>query len=128
MKISDLEGKEKGKMEDLLESKSTELGMDTYEGHEAGGDYKLLKDLIGICYNCKSLNYCKTEFQNVFAKCGHYEMRLYGQNRIVECNQHTPRGVLSLAEMYSLATLIDLDEPMVKGFISQDPKFMKKKD
>ena len=84
MKISDLEGKEKGKMEDLLESKSTELGMDTYEGHETGGDYKLLKDLIGIGYNCKSLNYCKTEFLNVFAKCGHYEMRLRGQNRIIE--------------------------------------------
>jgi hypothetical protein len=126
MKISDLEGKEKTNMEELLESKSTELGVDSYEGH-SGGDYKLLKDLIGICYNCKSLNYCKTEFQNVYARCGHYEMILHGQNRIVECNNHTPRGVLSLTEMYSLATLIDLDKPMVKGFISTDPKLMSKK-
>jgi len=126
-KLSDLEEKDKQIIENELEAKSTALGMDSYDSYAGGNDLKLLKDFIGICADCKSLQYCKTEFGNVFARCSHYEMRLTGQNRITECTCHDPKGVLSLQEMYAMAHLIDTDPPSVKGFISKDPKFIKKK-
>jgi hypothetical protein len=126
-KLSDLESEVKQQIENELEAKSSELGMDAYDSYSGGNDLKLLKDFIGICADCKSLQYCKTEFGKVFAKCSHYEMKLSGQNRITECTCHDPKGVLSLQEMYAMAHLIDADPLSVKGFISNDPKFRKKK-
>ena len=128
MKISDLDENAKKNVENLLDLKSNELGFDSYEPTSSGGSYKALKDMIGICFNCKSFSYCKTEFQNVFAKCLYYEIRLSGQNRIVECNNHTPRGILPLSDMQEIAILIDVNKPVTRGFISKDPKFLKKKD
>lgn len=127
-KISELESSDREAIEDELESKATELGLDTYDSYSKKGEMKVLSDMIGICASCKSLSYCSTEFGNVFATCGHFEMRLSGQNRITECNCHNQRGVLSLNEMQSIATLIDPDkEPSIKGFISHDPKLRKRK-
>jgi len=126
-KLSDLEKDVRDNIEEELESKATELGMDSYSSYAGGNDLKLLKDFIGICADCKSLQYCKTEFGKVFARCSHYEIGLTGQNRITECTCHDPKGILSLQEMYAMATLIDVDQPSVRGFISTDPKFMKKK-
>ena len=125
-KLSDLEKNTRDNIEEELESKATELGMDSYSSYAGGNDLKLLKDFIGICADCKSLQYCKTEFGKVFARCSHYEIGLTGQNRITECTCHDPKGVLSLQEMYAMATLIDADPPAIKGFISKDPKLMKK--
>lgn len=112
-------------IEEELESKATELGMDSYSSYSGGNDLKLLKDFIGICADCKSLQYCRTEFGKVFAKCSHYEIGLTGQNRITECTCHDPKGVLSLQEMYAIATLVDPEDQSVKGFISNDPRFRK---
>lgn len=125
-KLSDLEKNTRDNIEEELDSKATELGMDSYSSYVGGNDLKLLKDFIGICADCKSLQYCKTEFGKVFSRCSHYEIGLTGQNRITECTCHDPKGVLSLQEMYAMATLIDSDPPSVKGFISKDPKLMKK--
>ena len=70
--------------------------------------------------------YFKTKLGYVFAKCSHFEFRLNGQNRITDCNCHSPKGVLSLTEMYSMAYLIDPSEEKIEGFISKNPKLMKK--
>ena len=125
-KLSDLDKTDKENIEEELDSKATSLGLDSYTSYTGGNDLKLLKDIIGICSDCKSLQYCKAEFGSVFAKCCHYEIRLSGNNRIMECTCHDPKGVLSLQEMYAMATLIEADEPSIKGFISHDPKLMKK--
>ncbi len=126
-KLSELEEEDKSRIENELEAKSSELGMDSYDSYAGGNDLKLLKDFIGICADCKSLQYCKSEFGKVFARCSHYEMKLTGQNRIMECTCHDPKGVLSLQEMYAMAYLIDTDPPGTRGFISKDPKLMGKK-
>ena len=68
-----------------------------------------------------------TEFGKVFAKCAHFEFKLTGQNRITNCNCHSPKYVLSLTEMFSIAYLIEPDEVKTEGFISNNPKLMKKK-
>lgn len=125
-KFSELEQDEKRIIENELESKSQQIGMDAFESY-GSHEVSSLKELVGLCSNCKMLNYCKTEFGNVFAKCNEFEIRLTGQNRITECNMHSPKNVLTLTEMYSIAYLIDPSEEKVEGFISTNKRFMKKK-
>lgn len=123
-KFSDLENSEKQQIEHQLESLSTEIGLDPYESHGTK-DNNVLKNQIGMCYNCKFLQYCRTEFGNVFAKCSELEFKLSGQNRIEECNIHSPKNVLSLSEMYNMAYLIEASEGNVGGFITTEKKYMK---
>jgi hypothetical protein len=121
-KFSDLESDEKRLMEDELASKSQALGMSSYESYGINERQNLLEDMIGLCATCKSLQYCKTEFGNVFAKCMEFKIKLTGQNRITECNLHSPMRMLTLEEMYSIAYLIESDNSIIKGFISNDKK------
>lgn len=125
-KLADLEKTEKRNIEEQLESISSSMGMDVWEVYTQNGSV-ILQDLIGICYNCKNLNYCKTEFNSVHAVCTTFETKLSGQNRIVECNVHAPRGVMTLNDMYAIAYLIDPAEEKVEGFISNNPRLKKKK-
>jgi hypothetical protein len=117
IKLSDLEHEDKSQLQNELDGKSAALGMESYESY--GNALRTgLKDLIGICHDCKFLLYCKTEFGNVFAKCSELEIRLSGQNRIKECNLHAQRFAMSLNDMYSIAYLIDVDtNKKVQGFI-----------
>jgi hypothetical protein len=115
-KLSDLDKTERRAIEENLDTISASLGMDSYDSYSNSGDSSL-KDSIGICFNCKNLNYCRTEFDAVFARCERFEFKLSGQNRIVECNSHSPKGVMSLSEMYSIAYLIDPSEKKIKGFL-----------
>lgn len=126
-KLSEFEGSEKKDIESELESKSTEIGLDPWESHGTK-DNSILKNQIGICHNCKYLLYCRTEFGNVFAKCSELEFKLSGQNRIEECNIHTPRNVMTLNEMYNIAYIIETSDEKVKGFITTSKKYMKKKE
>jgi len=118
-KFSDIEEEEKKSLENELYSKSQAIGMDAYESY--GNDIQTgLKALLGMCANCKNLNYCKTEFGTVYAICSQFEYRLTGKNRITECNLHSPMGVLSLSEMYAIAYLIDPNkDKKIEGFISK---------
>jgi len=116
-KFSNVDKDQRRAIEEELESKSQSLGMDSYESY--GSDAQTgMKELVGMCYNCKNLNYCKTEFGTVHAVCAMFEFKLSGRNRITECNLHSPKNVLSLNEMYSIAYLIDPDtNKKVKGFV-----------
>jgi hypothetical protein len=51
-----------------------------------------------------------------------FKIKLTGQNRITECNLHSPMRMLTLEEMYSIAYLIESDNSIIKGFISNDKK------
>ena len=130
-KLSDLESGERHHIEEQLESQANLLGMDSYDSYEGGSDFKMLKDLVGLCANCRNLQYCKSEFaglDKIFARCSLFEFNLSLNNRITDCNCHNPRGVLSLNEMYAMATLVDADDSgKVKGFISTDKKLLKEK-
>lgn len=126
-KLADLEKTEKRNIEEQLESISSSMGMDVWESYGQNGSV-LMRDLIGMCYNCKNLNYCKTEFGNVYAVCTTFEFKLNGQNRITECNIHSPKGVLTLQDMYAMAYLIDPSEEKIEGFISKNPRFKQKKE
>jgi hypothetical protein len=117
-KFSTVDKDERESIEKELESKSQSLGMDSYETY--GNDAQTgLKALVGMCYNCKNLNYCKTEFGNVHAICNFFDFKFSGNNRITECNLYAPKNALSLNEMYSIAWLIDSDgsSKKIKGFI-----------
>jgi len=118
-KLSDLDKEEKRNLKEELEGISSSMGMEPWESYSNMGS-SALKEAIGICFNCKNLNYCKTEFLNVHAVCTEFDFRLSGQNRITECNVHSPKGVLSLQEMYAMAYIIDdNEEKKVKGFVTK---------
>lgn len=125
-KFSNVDKSQRKAIEDELESKSQALGMDSYETY--GTDAQTgLKALVGMCYDCKSLSYCRTEFGNVHAVCGQFEFKFSGKNRISECNLHSPKNVLSLQEMYAIAYLIDPDtNKKVNGFVGQPKKNLDK--
>jgi len=123
-KLSDLVKDERNIVEEHLESASVRLGLDSYESH--GSNTNILKDAIGICHNCKYFSFCRTEFGNINAICERFECRLNGQNRIVECSLHSPRNVMTLNEMYSMAYLIETKDEKVEGFLSTNPKLQKK--
>jgi hypothetical protein len=124
-KVSDLDEDEREIIGDLLEVKAIELGFDKWESQSSrvGG----LKDLIGICFNCQYMRYCKTEFGTVRAICWQFKINLQGEDKVIECNEHTARGTMSLRDMETIATLIDVDKSEIKGFISRDPKLRKEK-
>jgi hypothetical protein len=124
-KFIDLDESEQEKVGDLLEVRSIELGLDKWETQS--GRVSSLKDVIGICYNCQHMRYCKTEFGNVHAICHMFRVKLNGQDKIIECNEHGPRGQMSLRDMELIATLIETDEGSIKGFISRDPKLLRNK-
>jgi hypothetical protein len=128
-KISDLESDERRNLEEELEAKASGMGMEAYDSYDSTDSNKsFLKDAVGICHNCKNLHFCRSEFaghDKVFARCNLFEMRLSGQNKITECNCHNARKILSLSEMYTMATLIDPNKPEIKGFISKDKKLKK---
>lgn len=129
-KLSDLESGDRRNLEEELESKAAGMGLDCYDSYDSNTNQNYLKDAVGICYNCKQLHYCRAEFaghDKVFAKCSLFDMRLSGQNRITECNCHNARKILSLTEMYAIATLIEVDKQEIKGFVSHDPKLRKNK-
>ena len=127
MRLSDLEGEDRRRIEEELEAKSSGMGFSAWETVN-DGDSNFLKEHIGICHNCKNLQYCRAEFaghDSVYARCNELEIRISGQKRITECNCYSPRKMLTLTEMYAMATLIDPAKPEIKGFISRDPKLMK---
>jgi len=123
-KFIDLDEFDQEKVGDFLEAKAIVLGMDKWESRSAR--YNALKEVIGICYDCQGLRCYKTEFGNVLALCATFRTRLYGEDRVVECNEHSPRGQMTLRDMENIATLIDSDKSEIKGFISRDPKLRKK--
>lgn len=104
-KFVDLENKQKIKIENNLEAEASKLGMDSWEDTHI---VNLLENQIGLCAKCKYLKYCRTEFDNVFAICSEFEFKLSGQNRVIECNQFSPRGSLSLNDMFGIATIIEI--------------------
>lgn len=119
-KFSTIDKEERTAIENELDSKSQALGMDAYESY--GSDAQTgLKAMVGMCHNCKQLNYCRTEFGMVHAICTMFDFKFSGKNRITECNLHTPKNVLSLTEMYAIAWIIDGDtNKSVKGFVGRN--------
>ena len=112
-KFINLEDDKSSEIRSHIESKSSELGIDAWETHQGGN---LLKDQIGLCATCKNLQYCKTEFNNINAVCKEFECKLSGSNKIVDCNVFSPKGMLSLNDMFDIAIIIDLPKRK-SGFI-----------
>jgi hypothetical protein len=94
-----------------------EMGIgDSWDQPKSLSNYQALKEVVGICYNCEHLIYCKSQYGNVVAKCQVFELWLRGKDRIVDCNEHSERGSLNLRDMASMAVLIDPHKKEVKGF------------
>ena len=118
-KLKDFEHEERDTIEDELTAATTALGMCAYS-HKDGGT--MLEDQIGICHNCQDLEFCESEFGNVLAYCSSFKVRLFGQNRITKCNQHSTRGSMEVSDMFAIATIIELGEKKIHGFVGDQSK------
>lgn len=84
------------------------------------GDHftSILKDRLGICYECLHCDWCVTEFERVVAACDTFEVRLSGKERMKRCSTFKKRGEMGLASMVGMAYLIDIPKDGA-GFIKK---------
>jgi hypothetical protein len=123
-KMNALSEDDRTAVEDEVECATVAIGLNTYSNRDGS---TILEDQIGICHNCKRLQFCESEFGSVIARCETFDGRLSGNNRITKCNQHSTRGSMPVSDMFNIATLIEVgDKTMIKGFISDDPKLRRK--
>ncbi len=74
------------------------------------------RDKFGICLKCAHFAMITKEYSGDIASCWHYECRLLGDERIIECTGFSPKGQLRLEEMLQIATLIEVPSNKRMGF------------
>jgi len=76
----------------------------------------VISDEYGVCSTCVHLTLIKTKYGKEFAWCDwHDKLKPNTVDPIVFCIHHSPRNQLSLKEMWTLATIINVDKNKV-GF------------
>lgn len=116
-KLKDFDEDEKKNLSDELDSVAALLGHDPWESSSPTFVHNHLQDTLGICASCTHLEYCRTEFGRIYAKCGFMDIRLMGGDRMAECTKFSPRGQLSINEMKEIAIYIDIEKDNNTGFI-----------
>lgn len=113
-KILDLEPEVNKKTHADIWNAAHALGVDRYDDEKIGFQTSRdLKDAIGLCAGCKYLNYCRTEWGNIYAKCYEFDIRIPYGNRMEECTNYEDKGALSLQHMISMAILIDINKTKI---------------
>ena len=108
-KYTDLDGDDYERNQDELSAQAnvTGLGMWDKPGAVMRED---LADIYGICATCQYFLYMRREFGEPAAGCrgiGEGVFRLSGKARMVECQTHSRRSMLTLAQMMDIAWIID---------------------
>ena len=101
-----------------FESASEKIDAQLEEGQTRGFGPNIT-EIVGICSTCANYKYVLNDVhQIIFSRCQAFDVSL-GRYKVSFCNSHSPRGQLSLREMYELAILIDPNNKTnvkVKGF------------
>lgn len=118
-RYKDLGDKEKKDLEGELDSRAILIGHDSWESHNPTFSKSKLENLLGICASCTHLEYCGTEFGRTYAKCGFLDIRLFGNDRMIECTRLSPRGQMSISDMKEIATYIDVEREKDTGFVTK---------
>lgn len=79
---------------------------------------EILRDRLGICFECSHCDWCITEFDKIVAACNMFEARLSGRERMKRCSSFKKRGEMSLNAMVGMAYLIDIPKDGA-GFINK---------
>lgn len=77
---------------------------------------------FGICWNCGHLRYVLTKYGKETAECVVYDRPsrlLSASDPVLECSDHYDRFAMSLPMMWQIATLIEVDQPRVAGFVTK---------
>lgn len=114
-KVSDLDEKDRNSLRESLDAQATLLGQDIWDKTSPNMKFDSLRDQLGICCDCANLYYCRTEYERVFAFCDIMKVRLYAQDRMVECNIYSRRGEMPLEDMIPMATIIEIGKKEI-GF------------
>jgi hypothetical protein len=80
---------------------------------------------FGICWNCTRFWFTKTKYGKETAICARYDkpdLQLSSSDPVIECSEHVDRFTLSVNAMWSMATLIEVEEPRRAGFIAEEKK------
>ena len=112
MKINELNEKDKERFEEETRAVAASMGIESRFGiirNSKNDRHSGLKNVVGLCYDCTRLEYCKTEYGNIFANCEYFNMRITGRDRIKECSHYSRRGQMTLDMAFSLGRLIDIE-------------------
>lgn len=109
-KISELKKESRIAIQNELEAKANQYGLDTYTSEEL-----IKKDHFGICGFCTNFHFAATKFRIVRAICSEMEMRLSNDEPIDECSCFNRRGSMSLRDMWDIAWIVDIPKERV-GF------------
>ncbi len=119
-KISDMEEKERTALDNQIRRAAAPLIDDEYTSriHERP---KLLEQ-YGLCATCIDIAFVATEFRIRLAACEshvssvHGDFLLHSEDPITECTHYNERGRLSLRDMTSIATIIEINPKPAVGF------------
>jgi len=116
-KYTDLDSEDYDRAQDELSAQANVRGLGMWDkpGAVMRED---LNDIYGICASCQYFIYMRREFGEAVAACRGMAdgvFRLSGKARMVECNTHSKRSFLTLAQMMDIAYLIDAPKRRV-GF------------
>lgn len=101
--INDFDEDGKEEIQDTVSANAKLLGADEWEGPR---QFKP-DDQWGICATCQSFQYCRTEFDKMFAKCSETNMMLNQKDRMTECTMYAKIGQMDLRDMQQIAWYIN---------------------
>lgn len=107
-KFNDLEKKDRDNLREVIDISASLAGQESWNTKTPHVKYSDLKSRLGICHDCIHLAYCRTEFGTIYAKCTELEIIFNANDRMTECNVYSRRGQMSLDDMLSLATIIEI--------------------
>lgn len=110
--ISDFDDESKEQMKEQITANAKRIGADEWEGIK---HYRAEEDIWGICATCQSFQFCRTEFDKMFARCSDTRLILNQKDRMTECTMFTKIGEMDLRDMQQIAWYINSEKRKI-GF------------
>ncbi len=63
---------------------------------------------FGLCKTCYNFSAAATQYEIIGARCSELEIKLNASNPITECTAYNRKNELSIKDMISMATMIDV--------------------
>lgn len=103
-KYSDLNKKEQGKIDNVIDINANVLGFDSWS--RSNGKLRIL-DGYGLCSKCNNFQFARSEFKTKLAKCSEFENFLSSEDPVSDCTNFEKRGSMSVDDMKLIAIIIE---------------------
>ena len=92
------------------------------QGKELGGHGSKPLVELGLCSRCAMMEYKKTRYGSCSYRClaGERPIDLHPEDPIEDCSNFYPKGQMTLAQMFAIASPIEGGRRRQAGFITQE--------